>query len=42
MVFLTLGGWPLAVATADTNTVYDISLLGLISKATSLVGTRGA
>lgn len=38
----TLGEGPLAAATADTDTVDDVSLLGLVAKAASLIGARGA
>ena len=41
-ILLTLGDVLLAVTTADTDAVDDIALLGFISEATSLVGTRGA
>jgi hypothetical protein len=40
----TLGGLLLAVAAADTDTVDDVALLGLVAQAASLVragGTRG-
>jgi len=38
----TLGNWLFATTTADTDTVDDVSLLGLVSKTTSLVWARGA
>ena len=38
----TLGDVFLAVAPADTDAVDDIALLGLVAKAASLVGARGA
>ena len=37
-----LGRGPLATTAADTDTVNNIALLGLVSEAASLVGTRGA
>lgn len=33
----TLGDWTLAASTADSDTVYDISLLGLVTQTASLV-----
>ena len=38
----TLGHRSLAATTADTHAVDDIALLGLVSEAASLVGTRRA
>jgi len=38
----TLGSGPLATTTADTHAVDDITLLGLVAEAASLVGARGA
>lgn len=37
----TLGHGPLATSAAHAHTVDDIALLGLVSQAASLVGTRG-
>lgn len=36
----TLGDGLLAVAATNTNTVYNVSLLGLVSKAAGFVGAR--
>lgn len=38
----TLGGRALATTAADTDTVDDVTLLGLVTETASLVGTRGA
>ena len=38
----TLGNGALAATTADTDTVDDVTLLGLVTETASLVGTRGA
>lgn len=38
----TLGGGPLAATTADANPVDDITLLGLVSEAASLIGAGRA
>lgn len=38
----TLGHGALATTTADTNSVDDIALLGLVSETAGLVGARGA
>ena len=38
----TLGHWPLTTTAADTHTVDDIALLGLVSKAAGLVGAARA
>lgn len=38
----TLGGRSLATTTADTHTVDNIALLGLVTETASLVGARGA
>ena len=38
----TLGNGLLAVATADTNAVDNVALLGLVAEAAGLVGTGGA
>lgn len=32
----------LAASTTDTGTVDNVALLGLVTEATSLIGTRGA
>jgi hypothetical protein len=37
-----LGRGPLATSTADTDAVYNVALLGLVSQAASLVGAGGA
>ena len=37
----TLGDLLLAVAAADTDTVDNVALLGLVAETTSLVGARG-
>lgn len=34
----TLGSWALATTTADSDTVDNIALLGLVTQSTSLVG----
>jgi hypothetical protein len=38
----TLGGRALATTAADTDAVDDVTLLGLVTETTGLVGTRGA
>ena len=38
----TLGDRALAATAADTDTVDDVTLLGLVTETASLVGTRGA
>ena len=38
----TLGGRALATTAADSDTVDDVTLLGLVTETASLVGTRGA
>jgi len=38
----TLGGRALATTAADTDTVDDVTLLGLVTQTASLVGARGA
>jgi hypothetical protein len=38
----TLGGRALAATAADTDTVDDVTLLGLVTETASLIGTRGA
>jgi hypothetical protein len=38
----TLGGRALAPTAADTDAVDDVTLLGLVTETTGLVGTRGA
>jgi hypothetical protein len=38
----TLGSGPLASSTADTDTVDNVALLGLVTEAAGLVGARWA
>lgn len=38
----TLGGRALAATAADADAVDDVTLLGLVTETTGLVGTRGA
>src|SRR5437867_1642767 len=38
----TLRHWPFAASAANTDTINDIALLGLVSKPTSFVWTRWA
>lgn len=38
----TLGGWPLASSTSDTDTVDNVTLLGLVAETAGLIGARGA
>lgn len=38
----TLGHWPLATSTADSNAVDDIALFGLVAETARFVGAGGS